>query len=723
MESTYSAFEYNKLISFIWSVADDCLRDVYVRGKYRDVILPMTVIRRFDSIIEPEKANIMKVKEMAEKHGWDVIKTLDTAVGLPFYNTSNFCLKDLKHETNRQNLKKNFEEYLNGFSENVKEILQKFEFNNQLTKMTEAGILGSVIEKFTSSELNLSPYDEKNSSGDIIKKGLDNHAMGTLFEEIIRKFNEENNEEAGEHFTPRDVIELMADITMYPIMDKIKNGTYSIYDGACGTLGMGTVAEERLKVFSKENDKEVSIHLIGQEVNPETYAISKADLLIKGGDTDSNNVYYGSTLSDDRTSGQHFDFMLSNPPYGKTWKTDLAILGSGNDKDLKKNIIDKRFVKSYKEQDDFRMIPDVSDGQLLFLLNNISKMKETEMGSRIVEVHNGSALFTGDAGNGASNARRFMIEEDLIEAIIQLPENMFYNTGITTYIWILSNRKEERRKGKIQLINANGIKTPLRKNMGKKNCEFSEADREFILNQYLNFEENEYSKIFSNNEFGYYKVVVERPLRQAVLCNAENLKEIEEELKKIGAFSGKIDKKILEDSFIKGTAASIKELEKIENIEAYLEVLKLMKSDEGYLDYVAFEKDFNKHLKKKNIKGTSLSKFVSTGLLGNMIIRDESAVIQKDSKGNVIVDPDLRDTESIPMTFEGGIEEFIKKEVLPYHTDAFVDESKTQIGYEINFTKYFYKAKELERVEDIIDRIKELERQSDGMMVSILEGL
>lgn len=648
---------------------------------------------------------------------------MDTAVGLPFYNISNFCLKDLKHETNRQNLKKNFEEYLNGFSENVKEILQKFDFNNQLTKMTDVGILGSVIEKFTSSELNLSPYDEKNSSGDVIKKGLDNHAMGTLFEEIIRNFNEENNEEAGEHFTPRDVIELMADITMYPIMDKIKNGTYSIYDGACGTLGMGTVAEERLKAFAKENGKEVSIHLIGQEVNPETYAISKADLLIKGGDTDSNNVYYGSTLSDDRTSGQHFDFMLSNPPYGKTWKTDLAILGSGDDKDPKKNIIDKRFIRNYKEQDDFRMIPDVSDGQLLFLLNNISKMKETEMGSRIVEVHNGSALFTGDAGNGASNARRFMIEEDLIEAIIQLPENMFYNTGITTYIWILSNRKEERRKGKIQLINANGVKTALRKNMGKKNCEFSEADRVFILNQYLNFEENKYSKIFPNNEFGYYKVVVERPLRQAVLCDSKNIKEIEEELKKIGAFSGKIDKKILEDSFIKGTTASIKELEKSENIEAYLEVLKLMKKEEKYLDYVAFEKDFNKHLKKRNIKGVSLSKLVSTGLLGNMIIRDENAVIQKDSKGNVIVDPDLRDTESIPMTFEGGIEEFIKKEVLPYHSDAFIDESKTQIGYEINFTKYFYKAKELESVEDIVSRIKELERQSVGMMASILEGL
>ncbi|WP_337905277.1 HsdM family class I SAM-dependent methyltransferase, partial [Mesomycoplasma ovipneumoniae] len=287
-----------------------------------------------------------------------------------------------------------------------------------------------------------------------------------------------------------------------------------------------------------------------------TYAIAKADLLIKGGDTESNNVHYGSTLSDDRTSGQHFDFMLSNPPYGKTWKTDLAIWGSGNDKDPKKKIRDKRFVRNYKEHEDFRMIPDVSDGQLLFLLNNIYKMKETEIGSRIVEVHNGSALFTGDAGNGASNARRFMIEEDLIEAIIQLPENMFYNTGITTYIWILSNRKEERRKGKIQLINANNIKTTLRKNMGKKNCEFSKADREFILNQYLNFQENEYSKIFLNDEFGYYKVVVERPLRQAVLCNAENLKEIEEELKKIGAFlEKKINKKILEDSFIKGTTA------------------------------------------------------------------------------------------------------------------------------------------------------------------------
>ncbi|MCR8967319.1 type I restriction-modification system subunit M [Streptococcus zalophi] len=723
MKSTYNSLDYNKLVSFIWSVADDSLRDVYVRGKYRDVIIPMTIIRRFDAIIEPKKKEIMLLKEKAESKGWDVSTTLETSVGLPFYNISNFQLKDLKHETNRQNLKKNFEEYLNGFSNNVKEILQKFDFNNQLAKMTEAGILGSVIEKFTSNQLNLSPYHIKNSKGEILQRGLDNHAMGTLFEEIIRKFNEENNEEAGEHFTPRDVIELMADIAVYPVINKIKDGTYSIYDGACGTFGMGTIAEERLKTLASDNDKEVSIHLIGQEVNPETYAISKADLLIKSGDVGSSNVYYGSTLSDDKTSGEHFDFMLSNPPYGKSWKTDLAILGSGSDKDQKKNIIDKRFVKSYKDNDDFRMLPDVSDGQLLFLLNNISKMKETELGSRIIEVHNGSALFTGDAGNGSSNARRFMIEEDLVEAIIQLPENMFYNTGITTYIWVLSNRKNKKRKGKIQLINVNEIKTSLRKNMGKKNSEFTEENRKFILNQYLNFEESEYSKIFSNEEFGYFKVTVERPLRQAVLCNAEKIKEIENELDKIHTPNGKIDKKMIAESFIKGTAGSIKEIEKSKNINAYLKTLKLMEKEERYLDYTNFEKEFNKHLKEQNIKGISFKKLVATGLLTHMIIKDENANIQKDSKGDIIVDPELRDTESIPMTYVGGIEEFIKQEVLPYHKDAFIDESKTQIGYEINFTKYFYKAKELESVETIVKRIKELEKQSDGMMATLLEGL
>lgn len=723
MDSSYNALEYNKLVSFIWSVADDCLRDVYVRGKYRDVILPMTVIRRFDTIIEKEKANIMKVKETAEQEGWDVEKTLATAVNLPFYNTSQFQLKDLKHETNRQNLKKNFEEYLNGFSENVKEILQKFDFNNQLTKMTEAGILGSVIEKFTSSELNLSPYDELNSQGEVIKKGLDNHAMGTLFEELIRKFNEENNEEAGEHFTPRDVIELMADIAVVPILDKLKDGTYSIYDGACGTLGMATVAEEKLQTFAQETGKSLSIHMFGQEVNPETYAISKADLLIKGGDTNANKVFYGSTLSYDQTSGEHFDFMLSNPPYGKNWKTDLTILGGGTDDKSKKSVMDSRFVKSYKEQEDFRMLPDVSDGQLLFLLNNIAKMKDTALGSRILEVHNGSALFTGDAGSGASNARRYMIEEDLIEAIIQLPENIFYNTPITTHIWILSNRKEEKRKGKIQLIDASSIKTSLRKNLGKKNCELSEENRQFILDEYLNFQESEYSKIFNNEDFGYYKVTVERPLRQAILCNQTNLQQLEATLIAVGALEGNLDKAKLSNSGLKDTKAALSELKKTENIKAYLAVLQSFGQEELYLDFSTFVKNFNKALKAYNIKGANFAKALSIGMLVNIIVKDENAELQTDSKGNVIIDTNLTDTENIPMTYKGGINAFIAQEVLPYHPDAFVNKEKTQIGYEINFTKYFYKPKQLESVETIVARIKELEKQSDGMMASILEGL
>ena len=723
MSSSYNALEYNKLISFIWSVAGDCLRDVYVRGKYRDVIIPMTIIRRFDSIIEPHKNKMLEYKTMAEDNKLDVEETLNTMVELPFYNISNFNLQDLKHETNRQNLKKNFEEYLNGFSDNIKDILEKFDFNSQIRKMTNAGILGSVIEKFTSKEMNLSPYDEVNSKGEVVRRGLDNHAMGTLFEEIIRKFNEENNEEAGEHFTPRDAVELVADLAIVPVLDKIKNGTYSIYDGACGTLGMATVAEEKLQKYAEENNKQLSIHIFGQESTEETYAIAKADLLIKGGDTSTGEVYYGSTLSNDGARGKHFDFMLSNHPYGKTWKNDLNILGAGIEKDPKKNIVDSRFVRSYKEQNDYRMIPDVSDGQLLFLLNNISKMKDTPLGSRIVEVHNGSALFTGDAGGGASNARRYMIEEDLIEAIIQLPENMFYNTGITTHIWVLSNRKEERRRGKIQLIDASKIKTPLRKNLGSKNCEFSEEDRKVILDLFQKFEENEVSKIFKNEDFGYYKVIVERPLRQAVLCNNENILQLEKELEKIGFYTGEITKEKLAESFIKNTAGAIKELEKKENILSYLKVLKELENEEAYLDYLKFEKEFDKKLKKIGIKGTTFKKLSSTGLLENIIVKDEKAAIQYDKEGNIIVDVELRDTENIPLTYPGGIDAFIQEEVLPYHPDAFVDESKIQIGYEINFTKHFYKSKQLESVESIVERIRELEKLSEGMMKEILGGL
>lgn len=723
---------YNKLVSFIWSVADDCLRDVYVRGKYRDIILPMTVIRRFDAILEPKKNEILELRDKFSKvENIDLDNALSMAIDYPFYNISEFTLKDLKHETNKQNLKKNFEDYLSGFSPNVREILQKFKFFNQIDTMTDAGILGSVIEKFVSPEINLSPYPILNSNDVVIHPGLDNHTMGVIFEELIRRFNEENNEEAGEHFTPRDVIELMADLAIIPVEDKIKDAPYTIYDGAAGTLGMATVAAERFEDFANKHNKEVTTHLYGQEINPETYAIAKADMLIKGQGQDAENIQYGSTLSNDKFYDMKFDFMLSNPPYGKNWKTDLDKLGVGSSRDKKENIIDKRFVVEHKGESNFQMIPDVSDGQLLFLLNNISKMKnDTELGSRIIEVHNGSALFTGDANNGANNARQYMIENDLIEAIIQLPSNIFYNTPLTTYIWILSNRKEGKRKGKIQLIDASEIKTRLRKNMGDKNCELSKENRKEIFNIYQDFIDTDKSKIIKNEEFGYYQVTVERPLRLSVLINEDKINELKEIYEGIGVFEDNIDKKKVvqfEDYGLKSTKGSMSELKKNENMLGYLHVLSEMSSEKEILNYNEFEEEFKERLKqygdKHALKAFTINKFKGTGILDSFVQVNQEAKAVLDNKNQPQPDSDLRDTELIPLTFEGGIDGFMEKEVIPYHKDAWVDKDKTAIGYEINFTQYFYQAKELDSVEDLIAEIQILDKKSGGLLDSIMEGL
>lgn len=505
---------HNQIINFIWGIADDCLRDVYVRGKYRDVILPMTVIRRLDVLLEPSKQAVLDMKKTLDEAGIDnQWPALCQAAGQAFCNASPFLLRDLTSRAKRQTFKADFEEYLEGFSPNVREILEKFKFRNQIATMIDADILGAVIEKFMSSDINLSPNPVyKDDEKTILKHpGLDNHGMGTIFEELIRRFNEENNEEAGEHWTPRDVVELMADLVFIPVADQIKDATYSCYDGACGTGGMLTVAQERLLNLAKERDKKVSIHLFGQEINPETYAICKADMLLKGDGEQAEHISFGSTLSLDGNVTRQFDFMLSNPPYGKSWKVDAEKMGG------KKEILDTRFNAYLESGDQLVMIPRTSDGQLLFLLNNVSKMKkDTSLGSRIAEVHNGSSIFTGDAGSGESNVRRYMIENDLVEAVIALPENMFYNTGIGTFIWILSNRKEEHRKGKIQLIDATAMKSPLRKNMGKKNCEFTSDIRSEILRIFLAMEQSEVSMIFNNEEFGYWNVTVERPLRLRV---------------------------------------------------------------------------------------------------------------------------------------------------------------------------------------------------------------
>src|SRR3989441_259105 len=504
--------QLNWIANFIWGIADDVLRDLYVRGKYRDVILPMTVLRRLDAVLEPTKKAVLAMKASLDKAR--IVRqdeALRQAAGQAFHNTSKFTLRDLRARTSQQQLKADFEAYLDGFSPNVQDILDSFEFRNQLPRLSKADALGTLIERFLDSSINLSPSPVLNSDGSVKHPGLDNHAMGTIFEELVRRFNEENNEEAGEHWTPRDAVKLMARLIFLPIADQIESGTYLLYDGACGTGGMLTVGEETLQQLAGERGKQVATHLYGQDINAETYAICKADLLLKGEGEAADNIVGGpehSTLSNDAFPSREFDFMLSNPPYGKSWKTDLERMGGKGD------IKDPRFLVNHDGDPEFSLITRSNDGQLMFLVNKLSKMKhKTPLGSRIAEVQNGSSLFTGDAGQGESNIRRWIIEKDWLEAIVALPLNMFYNTGIATYILVLGNRKPAHRKGKVQLIDATQWFKPLRKNLGKKNCELSEDDIEKICQTFLAFEEAEQSKIFPNAAFGYWKVTVERPLR------------------------------------------------------------------------------------------------------------------------------------------------------------------------------------------------------------------
>src|SRR3954470_2586142 len=465
------------ITNFIWGIADDVLRDLYVRGKYRDVILPMTVLRRLDAVLEPTKQTVLEMKASLDKAKiTNQDQALRQAAGQAFYNTSKFTLRDLKSRAAQQQLKADFEAYLDGFSPNVQDILENFEFRNQIPRLSKADALGTLIEKLLSPDIDLSP------------KGLDNHGMGTVFEELVRRFNEENNEEAGEHWTPRDAVKLMAKLILLPVADEIESGTYLLYDGACGTGGMLTVAEDTLQQLAAEHGKQVATHLYGQEINAETFAIAKADLLLKGEGDAADNIIGGpehSTLSADAFRSREFDFMLSNPPYGKSWKGDLERLGG------KGSIADPRFVIQHAGEPEYSLITRSSDGQLLFLANLLSKMKHaTALGSRIAEVHNGSTPFTGAAARGESNTRRWIVENDWLEAIVALPLNMFYNTGIATYIWVLTNRKPEARRGRVQLIDATQWFRPLRKNMGKKNCELAPEHIQLICDTYIAFQGN-----------------------------------------------------------------------------------------------------------------------------------------------------------------------------------------------------------------------------------------
>jgi type I restriction enzyme M protein len=760
---------HNKIVSFIWGIADDVLRDLFKRGKYPDVILPMCVIRRMDAVLEPTKQAILEIKKMLdEAQITEQRAALCDAAGQSFYNTSQFTLRDLKSRGSQQQLLADFEDYLDGFSPNVQDILENFKFRNQLQTLSKADAIGTLINKFLDPGIDLSPA------------GIDNHSMGTVFEELVRKFNEDNNEEAGQHWTPRDAVRLMANLVFLPIEASIKSGTYLLYDCACGTGGMLTVAEETLAAISRQNGQQVTCLPYGQEINPETYAVCKADMLLKGEGESADHIVGGaewSTLAHDAFPAQEFDFMLANPPYGKSWKKDLEAMGG------KDGMRDPRF-KVMHQGEELSLVTRSSDGQMLFLANMASKMNaRSALGSRIAEVHNGSSLFTGDAGQGESNIRRWLIENDWLEAIVALPLNLFYNTGIATYIWVLSNRKPVHRQGKVQLIDASQWFKPLRKNLGKKNCELSPEDIERISRTFLDFGETPESKIFPNAAFGYWKVTVERPLRlhsQFTLKAIETLRFTagDEEIRatlydefsddlfaNFSQVAAALEKRLADwgsdeeeedDEEGGGAKKGLSEKKKKKLLDPktwerdgrLIDVAMQLRQGLGdvlFEDHNVFRERVDAELKKRDIK---LPAADLKQILKAVSWRVESAppVIAKVHKpAKVKADPlhglyaatvggkpavveyepdsDLRDTEQVPLLEDGGIAAFIRREVLPYTPDAWVKEDATKIGYEVSFTRHFYKPQPLRTLEEISADILAIEKDAERLLDGLLKGV
>ncbi len=774
---------HNKLVSFIWSIADDCLRDVYVRGKYRDVILPMIVLRRLDALLEPTKDAVLEElafqRDEAKFTEWDETG-LREASGYVFYNTSKWTLQKIKDTATNstQILQANFEDYLNGFSPNVKEIVDKFKLRSQVRHMATKDVLLDVLEKFTSPYINLTPYEKEDPEGRKLP-ALSNLGMGYVFEELIRKFNEENNEEAGEHFTPREVIELMTHIIFDPIKESLPP-VMTIYDPACGSGGMLTESQNFIKDEEGAIRAMGDVYLFGKEINDETYAICKSDMMIKGNNPE--NIRVGSTLSTDEFAGTTFDFMLSNPPYGKSWSSELKYIKDGKD------VIDPRFKIMLSDywgvEEEVDATPRSSDGQLLFLMEMVNKMKplhQSPTGTRIASVHNGSSLFTGDAGGGESNIRRYIIENDWLEAIVQLPNNLFYNTGITTYIWILSNNKAAHRKGKVQLIDAGELYRKLRKNLGNKNCEFAPEHITEILEVYNDMKavesqgENQIAaQIFDNEDFGYYKVTIERPKRLKAQFTAERMeslrydKYLEEPMKYAYETFGESvyedisahAEELLEwcdQNDLNLSSANKKKLIKKETWKKHQHHVKLAKQLEAhfgdtlYNDYNVFEKEVNKVIKTDKLDASASDKKAILNAVSWYDAEAEKVIKKKekltgdklqnllihlgckeedladfgyyptDRKGEYITyetESDLRDTENVPL--KESIHTYFKQEVQPHVEEAWINLDNTKIGYEISFNKYFYKHTPLRSIEEVTQDILELEKQSEGLIHEIL---
>ena len=689
---------HSEIVSFIWDVAN-LIRDTFKRGKYQDVVLPLTVLRRLDCVLAPTKEAVLD--RQAELQGTtleNLHRQLCRASGFAFYNTSRYDFERLLADA--PNAAANLRNYIAGFSHNMREVLERFDFDNTISKLDEAGLLFQVLERFGS--VNLHPDN------------VDNAAMGTIFEELIRRFNEALNENPGEHFTPRDVVHLMVDLMLAGDEDRIgvPGIVRTVYDPCCGSGGMLTIAKERITAGYHENgnllaepiNPHAEIYLYGQEVNPETWAISKSDLFMKDpSGRDADNIVFGSTLSNDRHAAMTFDYLIANPPYGKDWKRD------------------ERAVRDEHARGDAGRfgpgLPRSSDGQLLFLLHMLARAKEPEEGgSRIAIIMNGSPLFTGDAGSGESEIRRYIFENDLLEALIALPEQLFYNTGIATYVWLLSNRKAPEHQGKVQMIDASSFWELMPRSLGDKRREIPPEKARDIVKLRKDYRDGDtravtrdgkqgeavVSRIFATPDFGYRKVTVERPLRLNFQASPERVARVKEER----AFQN------LAKSRKRGQAAVEEETEGRRLQEEIIDLLENL-PDTKMHDRADFEEKLDRAVKAAGLK---LSAPVRKAILAALSERDESAAICRRRDGSPESDPDLRDTERVPLAED--VNTFFAREVAPHLPDAWIDESRRDardgqvgvVGYEINFNRYFYRYDPPRALEEIDSDIREIEK-------------
>ncbi len=663
---------FSEKVNFIWSVAD-LIRDTFKRSKYQDVILPLTVLRRIDCVLQPTKEHVLEVNARLKGKIDNLAPQLCKASGFSFYNTSLYDFERLLSDA--PHLAANLKAYINGFSDNMREVLEKFDFNNTISKLEEAGLLFLVMEKFKNIDLH----------PDVVL----NLEMGYIFEELIRKFNEALNENPGEHFTPREVICLMVNLALAEDQDALQQNhiVRTVYDPCCGSGGMLTIAKERIL----EINPMAEVHLFGQELNGETFAICKSDLYMKSADgRDAENIKFGSTLSKDQHADKHFDYLLTNPPYGKEWKMDQATVEAEADRGD-----GGRFGAG---------TPRISDGQLLFLQHMLDRMQDTDKGgSRIAIVMNGSPLFTGDAGSGESEICRWILENDWLEAIVALPEQLFYNTGISTYIWVLTNRKEAQRRGKVQLINATDFWVQMRKSMGDKRREISKEHIARISDIFLSFTDGEYSKIFDTTDFGYRKITVERSLRLNFQASPERIAHLQQQK----AFQDLATSKKKNPQ-----EKAAEEAEGRTQQEAMLAMLSRL-PDTLFKDRPTFDWVLDSTAKSAGLK---LSPPIRKAILAALSERDEIAEICRDKDGNPEHDPELRDTVNVPL--KEDIWTFFKREVKPHVPDAWIngatrdhkDGEIGKVGYEINFNCYFYRYQPPRPLAEIEAEIKILER-------------